>query len=144
MTIDALDETSGHATPADVERLGVETAACLGLTTECRKANHDGVLDSIRAAAAKDAVSITMKAGAYSHTSIALHDALTGSRIPAVEVHIGNIQARASGRHHPFTAKAAFASICGLGIDGYRLAITGLAAKLGAKTSSKIDIKALA
>ncbi len=79
----------------------------------------------------------TNLAGGYSHTSIALHDALVAVRIPAVEVHVSNIHARESFRDHSFTAKAAFASLCGFGIDGYRLAIIGLATKIGAKIDAK-------
>jgi 3-dehydroquinate dehydratase-2 len=66
------------------------------------------------------------------HTSIALHDAIVGVQIPTVEVHISNVYARESFRHHSFTARAAFASLCGFGIDGYRLAIIGLAARIKA------------
>jgi len=62
-----------------------------------------------------------------------LHDAIVGVQIPTVEVHISNVYARESFRHHSFTARAAFASLCGFGIDGYRLAITGLAARIEAK-----------
>ena len=82
------------------------------------------------------AVGIIINAGGYSHTSIALHDALVAVRIPAVEVHISNIHARENFRHHSFTAKAAFATLSGFGIDGYRLAINGLAAKIGAKAKA--------
>ena len=81
------------------------------------------------------AAGIVINAGAYSHTSIALHDALKAVQIPAVEVHISNVYAREEFRHHSFTAKAAFASLCGFGIEGYRLAIKGLAAKIGAAKS---------
>ena len=80
---------------------------------------------------------IIINAGGYSHTSIALHDALVGVKLPTVELHISNIHARESFRHHSFTAKAAFASLCGFGIDGYRLAISGLAAKIGATIGAK-------
>jgi len=73
-----------------------------------------------------------LNAGGYSHTSIALHDALTAVKIPTVEVHVSNIYAREDFRHHSFIARAAFATLCGFGIDGYRLAISGLAAKIGA------------
>jgi 3-dehydroquinate dehydratase-2 len=90
----------------------------------------------IHEARAKQAAGIVINAGAYSHTSIALHDALLAVKIPTVEVHISNIYTRESFRHHSFTAKAAFASLCGFGIDGYRLAIVGLAAKLGAKAKA--------
>lgn len=124
--------TYGHATLADVEKLCVETAAQFGLVADCRQSNREGELvDFIHEAHANKAVGIVINAGAYSHTSIALHDALVGVQIPTVEVHISNIYARESFRHHSFTAKAAFASLCGFGIDGYRLAITGLAARIG-------------
>jgi len=138
-------ETYGHAKLADVENLCVETAGRFGLTADCRQSNHEGVLvDFIHEARTKGVSGIILNAGAYSHTSIALHDALIGVKIPTVEVHISNIHARESFRHHSFTAKAAFASICGFGIDGYRLAITGLAAKIGATTDPNTDIKAQA
>lgn len=79
---------------------------------------------------------IVINAGAYTHTSIALHDALVGVQIPTVEVHVSNVFGREDFRHHSFIAKAAFASLCGFGIDGYRLAITGLAAKISASSKS--------
>lgn len=125
--------TYGHASLADVEKLCIETATQFGLNVDCRQSNHEGeLIDLIHEAHAKKAAGIVINAGAYSHTSIALHDALVGVNIPTVEVHISNIHARESFRHHSFTAKAAFASLCGFGIDGYRLAILGLAAKIGA------------
>jgi 3-dehydroquinate dehydratase II len=131
-------ETYGHATLADVEKLCRETAAQFGLTADCRQSNREGeLIDFIHEARANQVVGIIINAGAYSHTSIALHDALVGVKIPTVEVHISNIYARESFRHHSFTAKAAFASLCGFGIDGYRLAISGLAAKIGLKTGAK-------
>jgi len=126
-------ETYGHDRLADVERLCSETAARYGLSADCRQSNREGeLIDFIHDAYAKKAVGIIINAGGYSHTSIALHDALVAVKIPTVEVHISNIHARESFRHHSFTAKAAFASLCGFGIDGYRLAISGLAAKIGA------------
>jgi 3-dehydroquinate dehydratase II len=130
--------TYGHATLADVEKLCADTATELGLTADCRQSNHEGELvDFIHEARAKGVVGIVINAGAYSHTSIALHDALVGVQIPTVEVHISNVYARESFRHHSFTARAAFASLCGFGIDGYRLAITGLAARIKANAHSK-------
>src|SRR6185503_21171661 len=101
---------------------------------DCRQSNREGeLIDFIHEAQAKQAVGIIINAGAYSHTSIALHDALVGVKIPAVEVHISNIHARENFRHHSFTAKAAFATLCGFGIDVYSLAINGLASKIGVK-----------
>ena len=125
-------ETYGHARLADVEKLCEATASQFGMKADCRQSNREGeLIDFIHEAHAKKAAGIVINAGGYSHTSIALHDALVAVKIPTVEVHISNIHAREDFRHHSFTARAAFASLCGFGIDGYRLAINGLAAKLG-------------
>jgi len=126
--------TYGQATLADVERLCVETAARFSLAADCRQSDReDELIDFIHEAHARKAVGITINAGGYSQASSMLHDTLVAAKIPTVEIHVGNIHARDSFRHHSFTAKAAFASLCGFGIDGYRLAITGLAAKIGAR-----------
>ena len=131
-------ETYGHATLADVEKLCAETATQFGLVADCRQSNREGeLIDFVHDARAKKAAGIIINAGGYSHTSIALHDAIKGVNIPTVEVHITNIHARESFRHHSFTAMAAFASLAGFGIEGYRLAISGLAARIGAKETSK-------
>jgi 3-dehydroquinate dehydratase-2 len=130
-------ETYGHHTLADVEKLCRDTAARFGLTAECRQSNREGeLIDFIHEAGAKKAVGIILNAGGYTHTSIALHDALVGVKVPTVEVHVSNVYARESFRHHSFIAKAAFASLCGFGVEGYQLAITGLAAKIGAAATS--------
>jgi 3-dehydroquinate dehydratase II len=130
-------EIYGHANLADVEKLCAATAAQFGLKADCRQSNREGeLIDFIHEAHASKAVGIIINAGGYSHTSIALHDALVAVRIPAVEVHISNIHARENFRHHSFTAKAAIATLSGFGIDGYRLAINGLAAKIGARAKA--------
>ncbi len=130
-------ETYGHATLADVEKLCGDTAAQFGLKVDCRQSNREGeLIDFIHEAHAKQACGIVINAGGYSHTSIALHDALVAVKIPAVEVHISNVHAREAFRHHSFTAMAAFATLSGFGIDGYRLAISGLAAKIGARAKA--------
>ncbi len=130
-------QTYGHATLADVEKLCAETAARFGLRADCRQSNHEGeLIDFVHEAHARKAAGIVINAGGYSHTSIALHDALVAVQIPAVEVHVSNIHARESFRHHSFTAMAAFATLAGFGIDGYRLAINGLAARIGAKANA--------
>jgi 3-dehydroquinate dehydratase II len=130
-------QTYGHARLADVEKLCSETAAQYGLKADCRQSNHEGELvDFIQEAHARNAAGIVINAGGYSHTSIALHDALKAVNVPAVEVHISNIHARESFRHHSFTAMAAVATLAGFGIDGYRLAISGLAAKIGARAKA--------
>ena len=130
-------ETYGSATLADVERLCMETAAQFGLKADCRQSNREGELvDFIHEAHARKAVGIVLNAGAYSHTSIALHDALKAVKIPAVEVHITNVHARESFRQHSFIAIASFATLAGFGLEGYRLAINGLAAKIGIKANA--------
>jgi 3-dehydroquinate dehydratase-2 len=134
-------DTYGHATLADVEKLCAEAAAEFGLKADCRQSNREGeLIDFIHEAQAKKAAGIIINAGAYSHTSIALHDALKAVKVPAVEVHISNIHARESFRHHSFTAMAAFATLSGFGIEGYRLAISGLAARIGAKANVKTRV----
>lgn|SRR5579872_1078744 len=130
-------ETYGHASLADVEKLCAETAEQFGLTAHCRQSNREGeLIDFIHDARAKGAAGIVINGGGYSHTSIAIHDAIVGVKIPTVEVHISNVHAREDFRHHSFIAGAAFASLTGFGIDGYRLAIIGLAAKLGIKAKA--------
>ena len=95
-------ETYGHATLADVEKLCADTSAQFGLKADCRQSNREGeLIDFIHEAHARKAAGIVINAGGYSHTSIALHDALAAVKIPTVEVHISNIYARESFRHHP-------------------------------------------
>ena len=130
-------ETYGHTTLADVEALCRTTAAKYGFTVDCRQSNHEGeLIDAVHEAGARKAAGIILNAGGYTHTSIALHDALTAVKVPTVEVHISNIHARERFRRHSYVARAAVASLCGFGIDGYALAITGLAAKLGVAAKS--------
>lgn len=126
-------ETYGHATLKDVEALCRDTATRYGLTADCRQSNREGeLIDFVHEAGAKKAAGIIINAGGYSHTSIAIHDALIGVKLPAVEVHVTNVHAREPFRHHSFVARAAFATLAGFGIDGYRLAISGLAQRIGA------------
>ncbi len=130
-------DTYGRATLADVEALCRDAAAAFGLTADCRQSNHEGeLIDAIHEAGKNRFAGIVLNAGAYTHTSIALHDALKAVAVPTIEVHISNIFAREDFRHHSYVAKAAVASLCGFGIDGYRLAISGLAAKIDAKATS--------
>jgi 3-dehydroquinate dehydratase-2 len=129
-------ETCGHASLADVEMLCADSAARFGLKADCRQSSRDAeLIDFIHEADAGKAAGIVINAAGYSHSS-ALHNALAAVKIPTVEVHISNAHARASFRHHAFTAKAAFASLTGFGIDGYRLAINGLAARIGVEAKA--------
>jgi 3-dehydroquinate dehydratase-2 len=130
-------EIYGSATLADADALCRETAAHFGLTADCRQSNREGeLIDFVHEAGATAAAGIVINAGGYSHTSIALHDALASVRLPAVEVHVSNVFARESFRHHSFVGRAAFASLTGFGVDGYRLAIIGLAARIGARAQA--------
>jgi 3-dehydroquinate dehydratase-2 len=125
----------GHATLADVERLCREAGARLGAEVECRQSNHEGVLvDWVHEAGAAlrsgEAIGIVFNAGAYTHTSIALHDAIKGTGVAVVEVHISNVHAREAFRHHSVLSPAAAGIVVGFGVDGYVLAIEGLVRKL--------------
>ena len=119
----------GTATLADVEALCQATAASLGLSVVCRQSNHEGELIAWIQEAREAYAAIILNAGAYTHTSVALLDALTLTDRPVIEVHISNIHAREEFRHHSFISKIAKAVICGCGIDGYAYAMQ-TAAKL--------------
>jgi 3-dehydroquinate dehydratase-2 len=125
-------ETYGHATLQDLERLCRDRAKLHKLDLEFRQSNHEGeLIDWIQEAGAKKAVGIVLNAGGYTHTSVAIRDAVAAVSVPVIEVHISNIFARDHFRHHSHIAPVAKASLCGFGIAGYALAIEGLAA-LGA------------
>jgi 3-dehydroquinate dehydratase II len=126
-------EKYGHATLADVERLCRDRAARHGFEVVFRQSNHEGVIiDSIHEARKEGAIAIVINPAAYSHTSVALLDAVLASGLPVFEVHITNIHARDSFRHRSFVSPAARGVVCGFGIEGYGLAIDGAAALLPA------------
>jgi len=129
-------EKYGRATLADVEKLCAETAKRFGLGIVFRQSNREGELvDWIQEAHAKNAAAIIINPAGYTTTSIAIMDALlaVNVKLPVIEVHVTNIHARESFRQNSYISKAAKAVIAGFGIDGYALAITGLAGLLGAK-----------
>jgi 3-dehydroquinate dehydratase-2 len=129
-------EKYGRATLADVEKLCTDTAKRFGLEIVFRQSNQEGELvDWIQEAHAKDGAAIIINPAGYTTTSIAIMDALlaVNVKLPVIEVHITNIHARESFRQNSYISKAAKAVIAGFGIDGYALAITGLAGLLGAK-----------
>jgi 3-dehydroquinate dehydratase-2 len=130
-------EKYGTATLKDVEALCRKTAQAHGFAVEFRQSNREGeLIDWIQEARANNAVGIIINAAGYTHSSVSIHDALLAVNAPVIEVHITNIHARESFRHHSFVAMAAKASLCGFGIEGYALAIAGLAAMTGAKKKS--------
>ena len=121
-------EVYGRATLIDVEKLCRETAKHHRFEVEFRQTNHEGeIVDWIHEAAAKGAAGIIINPAAYTHTSIALRDAVAAVDLPVIEVHISNIFARESFRRRSHIAPVAKASLCGFGIHGYALAIDGLA-----------------
>jgi len=122
----------GHQTLDDVimacERLGAE----LGLEVSHLQSNHEGALVTAVQEAGLAGKAIVFNPGAYSHTSIALRDAIAGSGAEVIEVHITNIHAREAFRHHSTITPVARGMICGLGTDGYLLALRALAERSGA------------
>ena len=127
-------KTYGRATLSDVQKLCREAAKRHKLGIEFRQSNHEGeIVDQIQEAGAKAAAGIIINAGAYTHTSIAIRDAIAAVELPVIEVHISNIFARESFRHLSHIAPVAKASLCGFGVAGYALAIDGLAALIDAR-----------
>ncbi|RAI41243.1 type II 3-dehydroquinate dehydratase [Rhodoplanes roseus] len=121
-------EKYGRATLADVEALCREAGDRHGLGIEFRQSNHEGDLVSwIQEAGQRGAAGIVLNAAAYTHTSVALLDAVAAVAVPVIEVHITNIHAREPFRRTSYVSQAAKGVICGLGPQGYGLAIAGLA-----------------
>ncbi|HTC07870.1 MAG TPA: type II 3-dehydroquinate dehydratase [Acetobacteraceae bacterium] len=117
----------GSDTLDDVEQVCAEAAEALGLAIDCRQSNHEGELVTWIQECRGRAAGIVINPGAYSHTSIAILDALLAVELPVMEVHISNIHRRDEFRHHSYVSKAASGVICGCGIQGYALALTALA-----------------
>jgi 3-dehydroquinate dehydratase-2 len=127
-------EKYGRATLADVEKLCRATAKRFGLEVIFRQSNLEGELVNwIQEAHAKKAAGLVINPAGYTTTSIAILDALLTLKMPIVEIHVTNIHAREEFRKNSYVSKAAKAVICGFGINGYALAITGLAEMVGAK-----------
>jgi 3-dehydroquinate dehydratase-2 len=120
-------EVYGSATLDDVEALCAETAEQLGLGIDFRQTNGEGELISWVQECRGRVAGIVINPGGYSHTSIALMDALLAVELPVVEVHISNIHKREPFRHHSYVSRVANGVICGFGIRGYALALTALA-----------------
>jgi 3-dehydroquinate dehydratase II len=124
----------GTATLADVEKLCRTTAKQYGFAVVFRQSNHEGqIVDWINEARAENATGLIINPAGYTTTSIAILDALLTMEAPVAEVHISNIHAREEFRRDSYVSKAARAVICGFGIEGYALAIAGLASLIGAK-----------
>jgi 3-dehydroquinate dehydratase-2 len=119
-------EIYGTGTLDDLETLCAETAEGLGIGIEFRQSNIEGELISWIHEARTSAAGLIINPAAYSHTSIAIMDALAALDIPVIEVHLSNIHKRESFRHHSYVSSVADGVICGLGFAGYRLALIAL------------------
>ncbi|MEP6791952.1 MAG: type II 3-dehydroquinate dehydratase [Ramlibacter sp.] len=122
----------GSQTLADVEKLCAEACAKHGFRLDFRQSNHEGLLvdwiqEAGKAQAAGTVAGVVLNAGAYTHTSVALHDAIKGAGVTLIELHISNVHAREAFRHHSYISPAARAVMAGFGVQGYPLAIAALA-----------------
>ncbi|HBH38211.1 MAG TPA: type II 3-dehydroquinate dehydratase [Curvibacter sp.] len=122
----------GSQTLADVQALCERAAEVHNLRLDFRQSNHEGELvdwvhEAGRAQAAGTLAGVILNAGAYTHTSIALHDAIKGAGVTLIELHISNVHAREAFRHRSYISPVAQAVMAGFGVNGYALAIAGLA-----------------
>ena len=123
-------EVYGHTTLKMIEDLCVSHGQTLGLTVTHLQSNHEGALiDAIHAARGMQD-GIVLNAGAYTHTSVVLMDAISSAEVPVVEVHLSNIHAREAFRHYSYIAPVAIGQISGFGAQSYALALDALAAHL--------------
>jgi 3-dehydroquinate dehydratase-2 len=120
-------ELYGRETLADIEAACRAHGETRGLAVEFRQSNLEGELVTWVQQCRGRAAGIVLNAGAYTHTSVAILDALLAAEVPTIEVHLSNIHQRDSFRHHSYVAKAAKGMICGLGSHGYILALDALA-----------------
>ncbi|NDC61419.1 MAG: type II 3-dehydroquinate dehydratase [Betaproteobacteria bacterium] len=121
----------GNANLTDIQAMCEQAAKSLGHEVVCFQSNHEGALiDQIHEAGiayqAGQLLGAVFNPGAFTHTSVALHDAIKGTGLPVVEVHISNVHAREAFRHHSYISSVAIGAVVGLGIQGYVLAIQGL------------------
>lgn len=117
----------GCETLADIEELCNQRATSLGLTVNFKQSNLEGEIVADIQNARGTAAGIIINAAGYTHTSVAILDALNISELPVIELHISNIHAREAFRHHSYVAQAATGIICGFGAHGYVLAIDAMA-----------------
>jgi 3-dehydroquinate dehydratase II len=119
-------EVYGHTTLADIQDLCRIKASSLSVTLDFEQSNHEGKLIDMIHAARGTHHGIIINAGAYTHTSIAIMDALKSVALPVIELHLSNIHARESFRHRSYIAPIAIGQICGFGAAGYPLAIEAM------------------
>lgn len=130
-------KTYGSDTLADIEEACLERAAALDLSLDFRQSNHEGQLVDWIQEARESADGIIINAGAYTHTSVAILDALRACELPIVEVHLSNIFAREAYRHHSYISSVAKGVICGFGAQSYILALDAIAYLLEAASGGE-------
>ncbi len=123
-------EIYGTTTLVQIEQLTSDAAAEHGFVVRAVHSNHEGALIDAIQMARKDCLGIIINPAAYSHTSVAIADALRAADLPVVEVHLSNIHRREEFRHHSFTSAVAEVVIAGAGPAGYRFAVDWLAERL--------------
>lgn len=128
-------ELYGRTTLPELEAHLVDVARELGVELECAQVNGEGELVDLVHSCRGRVTGAVINAGAYSHTSLALRDALVGVALPFVEVHVTNVYAREAERHHSMLAPAAIGVIVGMGTAGYELALRGLVSSLYARNA---------
>ena len=132
-------EVYGYATLADLETQCKQWGEAVGAKVICRQSNHEGVLlEWLHGAAAEGVTGLVLNLGAFTHTSVALRDAVSGVALPAVEVHISNVYAREPFRHHSYLSAVCLGTITGLGFYGYGAAIRFLAEHLKPADATQI------
>ena len=120
-------QTYGHETLADIEEACLERGAALELEIDFRQSNHEGQLVDWIQEARESADGIVINAAGYTHTSVAIRDALVASELPVIEVHLSNIYKREEFRHRSFISAVARGVICGFGGHGYEIALEAMA-----------------
>ena len=124
-------EVYGSATLKDLEAQCEQWAAEVGARIRCRQSNHEGqLIDWLHRAADEGAKGVVINPGGLTHTSVSLRDAVSGIRVPVVEVHISNVYAREAFRHHSYLSAVCVGTVTGLGIHSYGAAIRFLARDL--------------
>lgn len=130
-------ELYGHSTLEDVNRRVIEEGKALGVDVECFQSNIEGVLVDRIQELAHNVSGFVVNAGAYTHTSVAIRDALVGVGRPFVEVHLSNLQAREPFRHESLLAPKAVGAIMGFGVESYILGLRGLVSHLRAQEAQR-------
>lgn len=124
-------EVYGHTTLADIHQAMEARAKAAGVQIESFQSNHEGeLIDRVHSARAEGIEFILINPGGYTHTSVALRDALAGVAIPFIEVHLSNVHAREEFRRHSYFSDIAVGVICGLGAQGYLLALDAALARI--------------